>query len=117
MEVGHTHMEVDSIHSAIEHQIKKRNINIPLDYIDVVKSARLKPRPYKVKNDDLLDYHFFKNYEKSSTVRNIRPGRMVGDPCVTDIHQIRYKDENISMKLNHCDGSGYHYYISTQLDI
>ena len=104
LEVGHSHMEVDSVHAKIEGKLKHRSVNVPADYSDIIKQARSNPFPYKVKNEDLLNYKFFKNYEKISAVRSIRPGRHVGGPTVTDIRQIKYtKEGEIKLKLNHSD--------------
>lgn len=43
LEHGHTFMEVDSEHSVIERKIKKRDIYIPAQYVDIIKSARIQP--------------------------------------------------------------------------
>uniref|UniRef100_A0A1B6KP28 Uncharacterized protein n=1 Tax=Graphocephala atropunctata TaxID=36148 RepID=A0A1B6KP28_9HEMI len=47
LEVGHTQMEADSIHSTIERRLRHKNINVPADYIVVVKEARM-AQPYSV---------------------------------------------------------------------
>lgn len=39
LEHGHTFMEVDSEHSVIERKIKKRDIYIPAQYVDIIKSG------------------------------------------------------------------------------
>ncbi|CAG5043443.1 unnamed protein product [Parnassius apollo] len=71
LEVGHTQMEVDSIHSSIERKLPPhREIFIPGDYINIIKSARSKPEPYKVV---CLSYSDFSRYEGGS-YSSIRPG-------------------------------------------
>lgn len=83
LEVGHTQMPVDSMHSTIERRLKKRRINVPAEYAFHCKRARLKPRPYNVK---YLDHNFFKSFEDIQTVKSIRPGKKAGDPKVIFIH-------------------------------
>lgn len=54
--VGHTQMEVDSMHATIERKLVG-DIYIPHDYVVVMESARLKPSPYVVKqvsHDEVL---------------------------------------------------------------
>ncbi|CAG9839913.1 unnamed protein product [Diabrotica balteata] len=49
LEVGHTQMECDSVHSCIESQLKGRGIHLPSDFILETKRARKNPFPYDVK--------------------------------------------------------------------
>ena len=60
LEVGHTHMECDSVHSNIETKKRETKINLPSDYINVIQSARKKPTKYGVK---YLDFTFFKDFK------------------------------------------------------
>lgn len=39
MEIGHTQMEVDSVHSLIEAKLKNKDIQHPFDYIEVCKKS------------------------------------------------------------------------------
>lgn len=96
LERGHTQMECDSVHSAIERKIKGREIYLPSDYVKATKEARTKPFPYDVK---VLDYNFFLNYNTDLTYTSIRPGRMKNDPTVTNIRAIKY-DTKIQVRLN-----------------
>lgn len=48
-ETGYTKMEIDSVHSVIERNLKNKEIHCPAGYIYVMKSARKDPNPYKVK--------------------------------------------------------------------
>lgn len=43
LEVGHTQMEVDSMHAAIERNLKNKIVNVPADYINIIKNARKEP--------------------------------------------------------------------------
>ncbi|CAH2084777.1 unnamed protein product [Euphydryas editha] len=99
LERGHTQMECDSVHSAIERKLSNRIINSPCDYVSATKEARASC-PYEVIQ---IDHNFVKNYADSSTwlYKSIRPGRKAGDPTVTDIRAILYdQDDTIKVKLN-----------------
>ena len=75
-------MECDSVHRSIEQQMKKQDVNIPDDYVNVVKRTRMNPRPYEVRFDQILPHSFFLNYEAVNDVPTIRPGYRVHDPTV-----------------------------------
>lgn len=47
LEKGHTHMEVDSVHSVSERKVKKKQINVPQHYIDAIKEVR-QDNPYEM---------------------------------------------------------------------
>ena len=64
LEVGHTHMECDSVHSNIEKAVKNATIPIklPSDYIEVIANARKKkPGKYGVKY--IETFSFFKDFK------------------------------------------------------
>lgn len=46
LEPGHTQMECDSVHSVIEPKLKNHDIALPNDYVNITKSAGIKPFPY-----------------------------------------------------------------------
>ena len=97
LEVGHTHMECDSVHSNIERSLKNTNINLPTDYIQLIQSARKSsPGKYGVK---YLDYTFFKNFKDACSIKTIKPSKEVGRPYVTDIRQLWYGLDGV-MKFN-----------------
>ncbi len=102
LEKGHTQMECDSVHSAIESELKNKTINVPTDYVNICENARRK-QPYETK---YLSHDFFKDYsmKKNQRYASIRPGTKAGDPCVTDLRAIKYiSDGTIQYKLNHND--------------
>ena len=102
LEVGHTHMEVDSVHATIERAKKNQNIKLPTDYIDVIISAR-KRNSYKVK---YLDYNFFNDYKSDCDIASIKLSKTVGHPYVTDIRQLKYSpDGSIQFNLSYCEGN------------
>lgn len=100
LEKGHTQMEVDSSHSAIECQIKSRDIYLPSQYRSLSKESRPK-QPYNV---HFLSYDFFHDYSKYLMYDSIRPGRVANDPVVTNISILLYEPEGlIKYKLNYDD--------------
>lgn len=101
LEKGHTHMEADSVHSQIERQVRNRIFNVPADYCLAMKNARRNPFPYVVQ---YLEHSFFLNYEGTlKAIKSIRPGKKVGDPCVTDLRAIKYTNNALQYKLRFHD--------------
>lgn len=103
LEKGHTQMECDSVHSAIECKVKGRKIYLPSQYANIAKSARTKPMPY---DSRYLDYNFFTDFRNTLIYKNIRPGKKTNDPTVTDLKvlfslQTRWHD--LVYKLNFDD--------------
>ncbi|CAG4952562.1 unnamed protein product [Parnassius apollo] len=74
LEVGHTQMEADTMHSTIERVLKNKDINVPAEYVGVCRSGRKKPKPCDV---TYLGHKYFKNFNDS-------------DPKVTNIRALRY---------------------------
>ncbi|CAG9773409.1 unnamed protein product [Ceutorhynchus assimilis] len=100
LEKGHTQMEVDSVHSLIERKLKNKDINLPSDYIEVCKKARLK-QPFEV---NYLDHTWFLDYSKLGYYSSIRPGQKKTDLHVNDIRCLKYEKNNgISFKSNFSD--------------
>ena len=60
LEKGHTWMEIQSVHSAIEGKLRGRQIFWPAEYIDVITVAR-RDHPYEVKQ---VDHTFFRDFSK-----------------------------------------------------
>lgn len=75
LEVGHTQMECDSVHSCIERKVKGKDIHLPSDYLHLSKEARSKPAPYDVVS---MQYADFKDFTSKSFHRynSIRPGKV-----------------------------------------
>lgn len=99
LEKGHTQMECDSVHSAIETRLKNKEIYLPSDYLRITREAR-SASPYIAISKE---FDFFRNFGEKSLLKykSIRPSRM-GDSSslVTDIRVLRYKDGKISYKVN-----------------
>ncbi|CAF4910209.1 unnamed protein product [Pieris macdunnoughi] len=56
------------------------------EYITICKKAK-KSKPYIV---EYLNYSYFKNFKNLQFYNSIRPGKMKGDPKVTDIRAFKY---------------------------
>ena len=90
-------MEVDSVHSNIERAAKHMNINLPSDYINVIRSAR-KANPGRY-NVGYLDFPFFRDYKSICVIKSIKPSKEKGPPLVKDIRQLRYNHDG-TMQFN-----------------
>ncbi|CAG9786483.1 unnamed protein product [Diatraea saccharalis] len=88
LEVGHTQMEADSMHSTIERYLKDKDINVPAEYVSIARHARKCPAPYYVQ---YLYHKYFKKFDNIQFYKSIRPGISKGDPKVTDIRALRYE--------------------------
>lgn len=99
LQKGHTQMEVDSVHSVIERQIRNKKINIPADYVYVCRTACQK-QPYKV---EYLTHNFFLKFDNLKYFTSIRPGKLAGSPVVNDIKALKYTNLGVSFKLKHSD--------------
>lgn len=92
-------MECDSVHAACERALRDKKIYVPSNYKTYIEDARPK-QPYKV---EYLKHDFFKTYSDLTYYSTIRPGHKVGDPVVTDIRQLRYKDGSLEYKFDYCE--------------
>ncbi|XP_063538077.1 uncharacterized protein LOC134747381 [Cydia strobilella] len=61
-ESGHSHMECDSVHSKIEQKAKKIPIYTPDGWIQVMRTARMNPRPFKV---NIMGHEEFLNFNSN----------------------------------------------------
>nr|CAD7447096.1 unnamed protein product [Timema bartmani] len=89
LEKGHTQMEADSVHAAIERRLRNREIHHPHDYLTVTREAKC------------LNHEFFRSYEipEEQAYSSIRPGNFKNDPIVNNIVRLTYKPEGIFFKL------------------
>ena len=85
LEVGHTHMECDSVHSTIETKRKQITVNLPPDYINIIQGARKKGE----KELSILTIHSLK-FKAVCDIESVKPSKEVGPPYVNDIHQFQY---------------------------
>lgn len=94
-------MECDSVHATIERQIRDKDIYVPFEFVKYTQEARKEPFPYEVR---YLSHNFFLNYDSIQFYDSIRPGRIAGDPVVTDIHCLRYNvNGHITFKFSFDD--------------
>ena len=98
LEKGHTQMEADSVHSSLEFYFQPP-IYAPSDYISRMRFAR----PHNPYNVQVLDYTFFKNFERDTNFTSIRPGKRIGEPSVVDIRALQYTATGVKYKLRHPD--------------
>ncbi|KAF2889390.1 hypothetical protein ILUMI_16783 [Ignelater luminosus] len=91
-------MECDSVHATLEKYFIPP-INAPSDYIAQMRNVRPK-QPYHIK---VVGYTFFKNFESVPfSIHSLRPGKKAGEPVVTDIRALEYRNNGeILFKLRH----------------
>jgi len=92
---GHTQMEVDAMHSSIETASCKIELFTPQDWMAVMKAARRR-KPFVVNS---IDHTFWKTFP--NPIPSIRPGKRVGDPCVTDIKHLLFTQDGNFYSLTH----------------
>ncbi|CAG2207374.1 unnamed protein product [Mytilus edulis] len=91
LETGHTHMECDSMHAAIEHAKRKTNIYIPSQWDTVIHMAR-RNNPYVViplKYWDILD---FKSLQKEN-YKNMEQNKKGEKVRWREIKQLQFRKE------------------------
>ena len=97
---GHTQMECDSTHALIEKKIKCQTLDLPSDFVDQVRKARINPKPLNVHH---LYHEYFLNYDSKELQRykSIRPGKLIGDPTVNMLRCLKYSnDGQVWYKIN-----------------
>lgn len=89
---GHSHNEVDSVHSRIESCLKSTRVYTPKMYVEAIANARQPDirsgtSGYEV---DIVDHTMFKDYTGVQYYSSIRPGNTVGDPTVNELRALLY---------------------------
>lgn len=79
LEVGHTQMEVDSMHAMIEKRLKNQTIHAPAEYLNICRTAKTNNKKYRC---EYLTFPYFKDFKEIALYKSIRPGKMKGDPKV-----------------------------------
>lgn len=92
LESGHTHMEVDSIHSVIERAQKNVEIYHPQDWAAIIQMAR-KTKPYSVVQLHHTDFYDLKDLE-STLFTNTRKDTENETVHWMKIKMIQYKKED-----------------------
>ena len=97
---GHTHMEVDSIHSAIESAKKNARIYIPEDWYNIIRMAR-RARPYLIvplSFESFLD--FKQNTQQVDNTKFDEEGKPVKWLNIRWIRATRWNPNTILFKYN-----------------
>ena len=71
LEMGHTQIEADTMHSTIERCMRHKVINAPAEYISTCKSARKTPKQYDIR---YLEHTFFKKFDDIMAYKSILLG-------------------------------------------
>lgn len=71
LEKGYTQMECDSIHKNIVKKMRNREIYSSAGYVEICKTARIKPQPNKVQQ---FDHTFFKRDNDLNLISSVRRG-------------------------------------------
>ena len=92
-ETGHSQMECDSMHCAIEKATKKAAIYVPSEWVKAAKLARKNPEPYHVKRLSFSDFLNFKERRQQRFPRNIKDcdGKLVKSK---NVRWLRYNKTN-----------------------
>lgn len=93
---GHTQMECDSVHAAIERRKKNCELYVPANIVHINNDARLK-NPYKTK---YLNNQFFKNYADVKLYKSIRPENKTGSPTVLQIRGLKYSRDGLMYRFS-----------------
>lgn len=105
MEKGHSHMEVDSMHSAIDYRKKVTNVSIPREYYILMQLAR-QPKAYAVVPLEYPEFFDFRTLEEDKVVLTNTQVDIDGENVKwLQIKEIMFKEEEDTMfvKYNHCD--------------
>lgn len=115
LESGHTHMEVDSMHSCIEQAKKGKEVYCPAEWIPIFRSARgfskpnntpLTIRPYSVKvltHDKMLDIKDLRSNIISSALDRNTSGEAVNWLKIKWLRYVKEKPEIIFYKNTYED--------------
>lgn len=96
--VGHTQMEADNIHATISAKVKHAEINVPSDYVKIIREAKKTPPIYVT---EYLSFEFFKNFEVLRYVKSIKPD---GSATVNQLKALKYTpSKQIYYKLSFDD--------------
>lgn len=103
---GHTQNEADSVHSTIEKQIQKRlksgPIYVPSQYVEAIKCAKKKGRPYAVTEMASRDFYSLKRLcedigmTKSFKISEIKVYKLMQDEPTKLFYKTSYKNNQFS---------------------
>lgn len=104
---GHTQNEADSVHSTIEKQIQKRlksgPIYVPSQYVEAIKCAKKKGRPYAVTEMSCCDFYSLKRLSediglttKSFKISEIKVLKLMQDDPTKLLYKTSFMDDQFS---------------------
>ena len=97
---GHTQMEVDSMHSAIERCRKVTKVNIPNDWYNIMRSARRR-NPYTVIPLEYSDFLDFKNcHQDKPNMKVDLEGKQVRWDSIVQLRYVRADKQHIFFKYD-----------------
>lgn len=105
-ETGHTEMECDSIHSKIEKKAKFVPVYTPEGWAQIIRSARMNPRPFQVNNLTFEDFYDFKTLCAEFYNMSKIPWRRICWLCYKKEEQLKiycktnYNEEFIEIKCS-----------------
>ena len=85
---GHTHLNVDTVHSIIERKLRNKKIFGPSNYVNLIRQCR-PGQPFEV---EYLDFSFFLDYSEKSSMAysSLKP---TGHSTVSNIVAVRYNPD------------------------
>jgi hypothetical protein len=100
LEVGHTFLECDSVHSLLERHMKGVNIYHPSDYVKLAREARKNPFPYEA---ELLSYEFFLDFtiKEGQFYSSLRPPKIAGDKTQAKVNDLVALKHDSSGKIHY----------------
>lgn len=101
LQPGHTYMPVDSVHSAIDSNLKKKIVWAPSEWPTIIVNSRNKPKPYEVfvlKYTDFMDFKKFQayNFPKLTTTND---GQKIK---ICDVKKVTFPKKSSTILLNFC---------------
>ena len=94
-EPGHSEMEADSMHSAIQSKAKRVEIQTPYDWDNVIRMARSNPKPYSVERLSHDNFLNWKKYAKIRMWKNFKSDVNRNRIQWLKIRQIRYSKSHV----------------------
>ena len=100
LEKGHTWMEVESVHSAIEGKLRGRQIIWPAELHWCNNCRKKRPSLWSQTSGP----HFLQRLLQAELLSSIHPGSSAGDPQVVDLRCLKYlPDGLVSYNINYTD--------------
>lgn len=101
LQPGHTYMPVDSVHSAIDSNLKKKIVWAPSEWPTIIVNSRNKPKPYEVFVLNYTDFKDFKkfqsdNFPKLTTTDDGQKIKM------SEVKKVTFPKKSSTILLNFC---------------